>query len=201
MELDSLKNIPKTFNFIKTALFASFVLCILLSAGSMFMSYQISNKYINTTYLLTNDGKAVLINSINKYEVDQHRKPEIINHIKKFHKLFFEIDQFNYEQRIDKSLNLIGNSGKEIYLTRKHGGKYAELVSNNHEHYVQIDSIKVDDSNHPYTGQFYGKVIIRRTDGELKRVNKLSASFILKNVARSENNPHGLLIENYKTRQ
>ncbi|KAA1246741.1 hypothetical protein [Aquimarina sp. RZ0] len=197
MELDSLKNIPKTFTTIKIALFTSFALCVLISFGSMLWSYRVSTKYIDTTYLLTNDGKAILINSIDKYQVDQTRKPEIIDHIKVFHKHFFEIDQFNYEQRIDKALHLIGSSGKDLYLTRKHNGHYSDLLSNNFEHHLQIDSIKVDDSSHPYRGEFYGKVIVKRTDNQLESVNNLYTSFRLQNISRSEKNPHGLLIENY----
>ncbi len=197
MELDSLKEIPKTFKIVKIALFASISFCLLLSIGCMFWSYMISTRYLNRTYLITNDGKAVIANSMSKYDVDQHRKPEIINHIKEFHKLFFEIDQFNYQTRVNKSLYLIGNSGKDLYKTLQAKRHYSHLASNNLKHIVKIDSIVVNNKTYPYRGAFYGKVIIKRTDQRLQNEQRIFSNFELTNVNRTEENPHGLLIENY----
>ncbi|UOB16653.1 hypothetical protein [Abyssalbus ytuae] len=197
MNLKSLKDIPATFSIVKKALYICLGLSLCISIGSMIWSYSLCTAYLNTTYIVTNEGKAIMLNSANKYKVDQFRKPEIINHIKEFHKLFFEIDQFDYEKKVNRSLHLIGNSGKDLYLTLKAKRYYSNIVSNNLEHELIIDSIYVNHTTYPYRGEFYGKVIIKRTDQKLENTQKLYSSFELKNVARTEENPHGLLIENY----
>jgi len=197
MELKSLKEIPETFSVVKKALFICLGLSLFLSVGSMVWSYMLCTTYINTTYVLTNDGKAVLLNSVNKYKVDQFRKPEIVNHVKEFHKLFFEKDQYDYEQRVNKSLYLIGNSGKNLYLTLKSKNHYSEIITNNLKHQLLIDSVKVNHKVYPYVGEFYGRVVIKRTDQKLENVQKLFTTFELQNVARTEHNPHGLIIENF----
>ncbi|MBL3657683.1 hypothetical protein [Fulvivirga sediminis] len=197
MELKSLKDIPVTFSIVKKALYICLGVSLLVSIGSMVWAYSLCTRYLNTTYIVTNEGKAIMLNSQNKYKVDQFRKPEIVNHIKEFHKLFFEIDQFNYEQRVNRSLYLIGNSGRDLYLTLKAKRYYSNIVANNLEHELQIDNIYIDSDTYPYRGEFYGKVIIKRTDQKLESSQKLHSSFELTNVARTEENPHGLLIENY----
>lgn len=197
MELKSLKDIPITFSVVKKALFICLGVCLFISTGSMIWSYSLSKAYLNTTYVVTNEGKAIMLNSVNTYKVDQFRKPEIVNHVKEFHRLFYQIDQFDYEKRTDRALHLIGNSGKDLYLTLKTKGYYSNIVTNNLEHQLQIDSVKVDHTKYPYLGEFYGKVIIKRTDQKLENVEGLYSSFELRNVARTEQNPHGLVLENY----
>ena len=172
-------------------------LSITVSISSMVWAYSLCSEYLKRTYIVTPEGKAIMLNSTEHYDIDQYRKPEIINHIKEFHKLFFEIDQFDYQARVSRSLYLIGNSGKDLYHTLKAKSYYSNLVTNNLEHKLEIDSIYVDDNVNPYRGKLYGRVIIKRTDQKLQNIEKLSSSFYLKNVARTEDNPHGLLIEDY----
>jgi len=197
MELNSLKDIPKTFKIVKIALLTSVILSLSVSVSALVWSYSMCAQYQDTTYLISNEGKAVMLNSSNKYKTDQNRKPEIINHIKEFHKLFFEVDQFDYESKVGKSLYLIGNSGKDLYKTLKAKRYYSKIVSNNLEHQIIIDSIHVNEKMHPYKGELYGKLVIKRTDQKLENIEKLYSSFELKNVSRTKDNPHGLLIENY----
>lgn len=197
MELKSLKEIPVTFSVVKKALYICVGLSLFISISSMAWSYKMASAYLNTTYIVTNEGKALMLNSANTYKVDQFRKPEIVNHIKEFHRLFFEIDQFDYEERINRALYLIGNSGRDLYLTSKQKGFYSNIIANNLEHKLQIDSVKVDHTRNPYLGEFYGKVVVKRTDQKSVNFERLYASFELRNVARTENNPHGLIIENY----
>lgn len=200
MELKSLQDIPATFKIIKISLFVCLAVSMVLSIGSLFWAFSLSKDALKTTYILTDEGKAIMLNNTNKYKVDQFRKPEIVNHIKEFHKLFFEIDQFNFEKRVDQSLHLIGVSGRDLYKTLEARRYYSNIAANNLEHELVVDSIRVNHKIHPYKGKFYGKIVIRRTDQKLKNVEKLYSTFELRNVARTERNPHGLIIENYLVR-
>ncbi len=197
MELNSLKNIPDTFSFVRKALLVSCIISLISILGSVGTSIFISQKYMKTIYAVKEDGNAFKLESISNNDSGRYKKIEITNHIKVFHKLFYEIDQFSYEKRINESLYLIGNTGKDLYKTLKYKEHYSNIVANNLVHKLEIDSIKVDESRYPYRGEFFGKINIERTDSKKEQINQLHAVFTLQDVSRNLNNPHGLLIENY----
>jgi len=197
MEFESLKNIPQNFKILKLALFITLAVSLVTTVGALFWSYSVIKEYRSTAYVLTEDGRAVLARGYGKTDMSRLRKPEIINHIKVFHKLFFEIDQFNHEERTDQALYLIGNSGKDMYKTFTAKRYYSNLSSNNLSNKLIVDSIVVEERSTPYLGAFYGKIIVKRTDQELENVQNIFATFEIHNVNRTLENPHGLLIENY----
>ena len=200
MEIESLKNIPATFSVVKRSLIICLIVSITTTIAALIYSFVMVQQHARTTFVLTKEGKAILLNSTTAFEVDQYRKPEIINHIKEFHKLFFEIDERDYEKKLNRALHMIGNSGKDLYLTLNASGYYSNIAANNLRQELIIDSIFVEDHSSPYSAQFFGKLIVRRTDQQLERTQKLYSKFELQNVARTEDNPHGLLMENYIVR-
>lgn len=197
MELKSLKDIPASFALAKRSLLYCLIVCILISTGSLFWAFITTNNIKNTAFVLTKDGQAAMMEGIALNKVDVYRKPEIRNHIKMFHKSFWEIDQFNYKRRIDRALYLSGRSGKQLYKTLQANGHLAKLVTENLTQKMDIDSIHIDDKAIPYKAMLYGKLRVSRTDQKVETVNKFKAKFVLHNVARTNKNPHGLLIENY----
>lgn len=197
MDLKSLKDIPASFALAKRALLFCLLIAVIVSIGSLLWAYVTINTMKNTAFVITQQGQAALIHSASMSTIDAYRKPEIVNHIKMFHKYFWEIDQFNYERRIDNALYLAGESGKRLYQRLEASGHFANLKTENLIQKLEIDSIKVNDKVIPYQGEFYGKLRILRTDQKVESVNKLRATFVLYNVARIDRNPHGLLIENY----
>ncbi|GAA0716315.1 conjugative transposon protein TraK [Aquimarina litoralis] len=197
MDLKSLKNIPASFALAKRALLYCLIISTLISIGSLVWAFVTTNNIKNTAFVLTKDGQAAMMQGISLNEVDEFRKPEIINHIKMFHESFWEIDQFNYKRRIDRALYLSGRSGKQLFKTLQANGHLAKLVTENLTQKIDIDSIKVNDKVTPYKAKFYGKLRVSRTDQKVESVNEFRANFVLHNVARTNENPHGLLIENY----
>ncbi|UOB18434.1 hypothetical protein [Abyssalbus ytuae] len=197
MDLKSLKDIPSSFSLVKKALIFCFVVTILVSTGSLFWAYYTTRTLKNTAYVLTKDGHAALMQAINENEIDSYRKPEIIHHINMFHLAFWEIDQFNYERKINDALYLAGDAGKRLYKTLEASGHFAKISTENLTQKIEVDSIVVNDEVYPYSGNFYGKLRVLRTDQKVESVNGFKAKFILYNVARTNKNPHGLLIENY----
>lgn len=197
MDLQSLKNIPASFALAKKALFYGLIVSLLMSTGSLVWAFITTKAIRNTAYILTEDGQAALIKGVSVNEIDVYRKPEILNHIRMFHKSFWEIDQFNFERRINKALYLSGRSGKQLYKTLQANGHLAKLVTENLTQKIEIDSIRVNDQVIPYEARLYGKLKVSRTDQKVESVNEFRAKFVLHNVARTNQNPHGLLIENY----
>ncbi len=197
MDLKSLKDIPASFALAKRALLFSLIITSLVSIGSLVWAYVTASNLKNNAFMITEEGQAALIHSVTSSTIDAYRKPEIKNHIKMFHSYFWDIDQFNYERRIDNALYLAGESGRRLYQTLEASGHFANLRTENLIQKLEVDSIKINDKVTPYQGVFYGKLRVLRTDQRLESVNTIKANFLLYNVARTDRNPHGLLIENY----
>ncbi|SHJ40968.1 hypothetical protein [Aquimarina spongiae] len=197
MDLQTLKNIPASFALAKRSLLYCLLVSIIISVSSLVWAFVTTNTIKNTAFVLTKDGQAAMMKGISLTEVDEFRNPEIKNHIKMFHEGFWEIDQFNYERRINKALYLSGRSGKQLYQTLQANGHLAKIVSQNLTQSIEIDSIKINDKITPYQAKLYGKLRVSRTDQKAETVNDFKAQFVLHNVSRTDQNPHGLLIENY----
>jgi len=198
MDLKKLREIPSTYSLVKKALFLSFFITIIAIVSSSVWAVYVSKVFTKKIYVITEKGQAAIANSMNNdQDYENYRLPEIKNHIKVFHRLFFGYDQFSYDKNINEALYLIGNSGKELYLSLKANGHFARIQSQNLVQKLEIDSIKVNDKEYPYHASVYGKLNVSRVDQNVSTKNLFYASFDLYNVARTENNPHGLLIENY----
>ncbi len=197
MNLQSLKDIPSSFFVVKMSLIVSLLTTVVAVVGSLFWAYTINEELAGTGFILTEDGKAAMLKGVKASEIDQYRVPEIINHAKTFHKLFWNIDQFNYERSINEALYLIGDSGKQMYLSLKAQGHFSKIDTQNLTQEIAIDSIAVNDRAIPYQCELYGMLKVKRTDQDKESVDPIVATFELHNVSRTEKNPHGLLIENY----
>ncbi len=197
MDLKILQNIPSSFLLAKKALLICFLVSIMTVIGSLSWAFYVAKTFTKTTFIITEKGQATIAKSMTSSQIDTYRNPEIKNHIKVFHKLFWEYDQFSYERKINEALYLIGSSGKEMYLSLKAKGHFSQIQTQNLIQKITIDSIKIDEKSTPYHGVLYGELKVMRTDQKSEENNRFFASFDLYNVSRTEKNPHGLLIENY----
>ena len=160
-------------------------------------TYYINKMLIKEkVYILDGNGEAFTAKVL-KEEL-MYREPEIYNHLKIFHKFFFNLDQFNYSTSIEKALNLIDESGKNYYLTLLNEGWYNTLKMNNLVQDIEFDSIHLNAKVYPYLASVFGKTSVYRY-GEKKeeKIKKIEISCTLFDVARTKENPHGLLISNY----
>lgn len=193
--MEQLKNINTAFKLVKTFCLIIIILCF----SSIAMFYYFSEKKVNTArekiYVLTNGDALEFALSKN---IEENRPAEIKNHIESFHRFFYELDPDPKEilNRIDRALVLIGDSGEKLHSSRKEGLYYHKIVEGNISTRIFVDSILVDTSKYPYKAAFYGKQKLIRTSKILYK--NLIASCQLRNINRSDDNPHGLYIENYK---
>lgn len=198
MDLKKLREIPSSYSIIKKALFFSSLITFTAIVSSVAWAVYVSKVFTEKIYIITEKGQAAIANSISTdHDYENYRLPEIKNHIKVFHRLFFGYDQFSYDKNINEALYLIGNSGKQLYLSFKANGHFARIQSQNLVQKLEIDSIRINDKEYPYHASVYGKLSVSRVDQNVRTKSLFYASFDLYNVARTENNPHGLLIENY----
>lgn len=126
-------------------------------------------------------------------------RAEIKNHVRMFYQFFYDLDPdpVDIKSRVNKGLFLIDDSGKQIHFKREEALYYHQLVDGNISTRVFIDSIvPYQDENNKYHCKIYAwQKIIRSSRITQKR---LDGECSIRNVARTDNNPHGFLIEQYR---
>lgn len=127
--------------------------------------------------------------------------PLIINinyqNIKIFHHYFFTLapDDKYIKYTLDKAMYLVDETGLAQYNTLKEKGFYNNIMGTSAVFSIFCDSIKMDMEKMEFT--YYGHQRIERRTSILTR--ELVTAGQLKKVPRTENNPHGLLIVNWRT--
>ena len=124
---------------------------------------------------------------------------EARDHIASFHRLFFTLDPDDkaIATSLAKALYLADGSAKKQYDALRESGYYTGIISGNISQQLLIDSIRVQTSVYPYTFHCTAlQRIIRPTSIVTRRLVTQGA---LRSVSRSDNNPHGFLIEKWVT--
>lgn len=171
------------------------VICSFVFCGIVyFHSMNLIQKEREKVYVLDNGASLKLALKSNMKE---NRPAEIRNHVTTFHRLFFTLDPDpkQIKENISTSMFLIDNSGLKYEEIRQDKRYYEDIVAGNISTDIQVDSIKVDVSVYPYVCYWYGKE--RRIRPSKVEINKLWSRCQLRNVSRTDNNPHGLIMERY----
>ena len=121
--------------------------------------------------------------------------------IKTFHQYFFSLDPDEkvIQANISKALYLADGSAKKVYESLKENSYYADLISGNVSQEINVDSVAVIVSSYPFYFRCYATETITRPSTVTTR-NLITEGY-LRNVSRSDNNPHGFLIEKWNTIQ
>ncbi|HLX91323.1 MAG TPA: conjugative transposon protein TraK [Puia sp.] len=122
---------------------------------------------------------------------------EARDHITMFHHDFFTLDPDEkvITENISRALYLADASAKKQYDNLKEKGYYSSLISGNISQHIHVDSIDVNINAYPYYFRCRATEKIIRTTSILTR--SLTTEGYLRNVERSDNNPHGFLIERW----
>lgn len=146
-------------------------------------------------YILAN-GKAIEAYSSDRKD---NIPVEAKDHVKTFHSFFFTLDPDDkvIKDNVAKALYLANDSAKRIYDDLKENGYYSGIISGNISQTITVDSIQIDINEYPYYFKCFAKQKIIRTTSILDR--SLITEGTLRNVSRSDNNPHGFLIEHWNT--
>jgi conjugative transposon TraK protein len=124
---------------------------------------------------------------------------EARDHVKMFHHYFFSLDPDDkvIQENIVKALYLADASAKQQYDDLKENSYYSNIISGNISQEITIDSIEININQYPFYFRCQAKEKIIRPTTIVTR--SLITEGWLRNVARSDNNPHGFLIEKWKT--
>lgn len=173
---------------------ALFLLCSLVLSGFIaYKSFRQVSESQAKVYILAN-GKA-----LEAYGADRKDNipVEARDHIKTFHQNFFTLDPDEkvITANITRALYLADGSAKKEYDNLKESGYYSNLISANISQQIDIDSIEVDMNYYPFYFHCVAKEKLIRATSIVTR--DLITEGYLRNVSRSDNNPHGFLIERW----
>ena len=104
-------------------------------------------------------------------------------------------DSNNIKYTMEKAMYLIDESGLAQYNALKEKGFYGNIMGTSAVFSIFCDSIKFNKENMSFI--YYGRQRIERRTSVLMR--ELVTEGFVKRVPRTENNPHGLLIVNWRT--
>lgn len=190
-----MKNIDTAFRHIRSFTLIVIVGSVVLCCFALYKSFRLVSEMQGKVYILAN-GKA-----LEAYASDRNENipVEARDHVKSFHKLFFTLDPDDkvIEVNVTKSLYLADGSAKREYDNLKENGYYSNIISGNISQQIKVDSVIVDLNDYPYPFKCFATQSIIRTTSIVSR--SLVTEGYLRNVSRSDNNPHGFLIERWKT--
>jgi conjugative transposon TraK protein len=190
-----MKNIDAAFRHIKTFSVLLLAGCFSLCDYVLYKSYELSARVQDKIYILAGDKALEAYASARKDNVPVEAR----DHVTMFHKYFFTLDPDDkvINANLAKALYLSDGSAKKQYDNLKETGYYANIISGNISQQINIDSVTVDTKQQPYYFKCYGTIRIIRPNSIVTR--SLITEGFLRNVARSDHDPHGFLIERWST--
>ena len=192
---ENLKNLETAFRHVKYLSFVAILGSLCLSGYLAIQALQATLAAQERIYILA-EGKALEAFSSTKKE---NIPVEARDHVTMFHHYFFSLspDENFIRDQITKSLYLADASAKKVYDNLRERGYYSEIVSANMNQTLEADSVVVSTESYPFEFRFYGKQKIIRTTSVVTR--SLITSGRLRHIDRTDQNPHGFLIENWET--
>lgn len=189
------KNIDTAFQHVRSFTMLIIIGCVLLSGFSLFKSFQLVSAMQSKVYILAN-GKAIEAFASDRKE---NVPVEARDHVKTFHQFFFTLDPDDkvIVSNITRALYLADGSAKREYDNLKENGYYSNIIAGNISQQITVDSVVLGLETYPYSFRCFATQRIIRTTSTVSR--SLITEGFLRNVSRSDNNPHGFLIERWKT--
>ena len=167
--------------------------CIIICISSIWTAKTMVSDAHKKVYVL--DGNVPIL--VHRSTIDETLDVEAKSHIEMFHHLFFTLapDDKYIKYTMDKAMYLVDETGLAQYNTLKEKGFYSNIMGTSAVFSIFCDSIKFDKEKMEF--MYYGKQRIERRTSILTR--ELVTAGQLKRVPRTDNNPHGLLITNWRT--
>lgn len=195
MEFKSLSNIESSFKHLRLFSIVFLCMCTLLTGYSVWKAYGFAEMQREKIYVL-DQGKSLILAL--SQDLSQNRPVEAKEHARRFHELFFSLspDKSAIENNIQRALFLSDRSAYAHYRDLAEQGYYNRIISGNINQRVEIDSIVCNFNVYPYDVVTYGRQLIIREKSVTER--SLVTRGRLLNSNRSDNNPHGFILEAFQ---
>jgi conjugative transposon TraK protein len=195
MAFKILENIESSFKQIRVLMLVYTVMCTILTVVAISWAFSFAEKQREKIYVL-DQGRSLMVAL--SQDMNQNRPVEAREHVKRFHEFFFTLspDKKAIESNIERAFFLSDKSAYQYYIDLYENGYYERMISANISQFVEFESIECDFNTHPYLVKVKAKQVIIRESSVTERI--LITTCQLRNSIRSDNSPHGFIIEKFK---
>ena len=188
-----IKNLENKIKLVMIVCTLFLVGCIVISLGSIWTARGMVSDAQKKVYVLDSNVPVLVKQTTMEETLDVEAK----SHIDMFHHYFFTLapDDKYIKYTMEKAMYLVDETGLAQYNALKEKGLYSNIMGTSAVFSIFCDSISFDDKSMEFT--YYGRQRIERRTSIL--TGELVTAGVLKRVPRTENNPHGLLITNWRT--
>ncbi|WP_341273585.1 conjugative transposon protein TraK [Olivibacter jilunii] len=189
-----MKNIDTAFKQVRLVAVVVILASVQMSCYVIYKCFSVAMTAQDKVYVLANGKILEAFASDRKDNVPVEAR----DHIKTFHQYFFNLapDEKVIQSNIAKALYLADESAKRQYDNLKESNYYANIISGNVSQEINIDSVQVNMDTYPIFFRCRATQVITRTTTIVHR--SLVTEGYLRSVPRSDNNPHGFLIERWQ---
>jgi len=188
-----IKSIESKIRLATVVCISSILMALLISAFALFSAYKQVANARQSVYILDNNVPILA----RQTDMQMNRPAEYKAHVDLFHSFFFSLtpDDKYIQHQMKKAMYLVDESGVQQMINLKEKGYFNSILSSSSVLTLETDSILLDIPRKYF--RYYGKLKIDRRSATLLR--SLITEGYLKDIPRSDNNPHGLLITGWKT--
>lgn len=190
-----LRNIESAFQQNKKIVALVILTSAAISVAAIWFSFRAYQQASGHVYVLANGKVLEAVSADRKDNIPVEAR----DHVNMFHHYFFTLDPDEkvIEGNIRKALYLADESARKQYSDLKEKSYYNNLISGNISQQISVDSIQLDMNRYPYYFRCYATEKLIRATSTIQKL--LITQGFLRNVSRSDNNPHGFLIERWET--
>lgn len=190
-----IKNIEKKFKLSFGVAIGSVLISAVTIIIVLLKTYSFVEKQREKVYVLDNGIPLLLTQS----EVQENRGVERYSHVNTFHKLFFTLppDNVYIQENIKEAAYMADESIMFEYRSLQEKRFYSTLISTSTNMTIKTDSIVFNEKNGELVFDYYGVQRLDRRSSTLLRQIHTRGS--LRDIQRSSNNPHGIIIEKWRT--
>ena len=187
------KNLEAKIRLAAITAIASLIIALLMVIVVSISAYKQVENARKTIYLLDNNIPLMA----RQTSMQMNRPAEYRADVDLFHSIFFDLtpDDKYIEYQMKKAMYLVDESGVQQYNNLKEKGYFTSILSTSSVLTLQTDSIYLDMPRKYF--RYYGKQEIDRRSTQVTR--SLVTEGYLRDIPRSQNNPHGVLITGWKT--
>ena len=195
MEFKSLTNNETAFRHLRLFGVVYLGVCTLLVGFSVWKAYSFAESQRQKIYVL-DEGKSLMLAL--SQDLEQNRPVEAREHVRRFHELFYTLspDKDAIEGNIQRAMFLSDRSAYTHYVDLAERGYYNRVISGNMSQRIEVDSVRCDFNAYPYGVTTYARLFITREKSVTER--SLVTQGRLLNSTRSDNNPHGFILEAFR---
>lgn len=195
MEFKTLRNIESSFRQIRLYAVVFAVVCLGITGYAVWESYRFAREQRKKVYVL-DQGKSLMLALSQDAAIN--RPVEAREHVRRFHELFFTLapDRAAIESNMRRAFSLADKSAFDYYRDLSEKGYYNRIISGNVQQRLEVDSVQCNFDTYPYGVRTYARQFIIRSSNVTRR--SLVTSCLLVNSVRSDDNPQGFTMEQFR---